>query len=76
MADFGEALAINAQDAEAFNSRGTIHTALGQYDRDPPSSRGQLPISLGRLCLGRSTPDFHLNCGAAATGGQWAPFWW
>ena len=33
MADFGEALAINARDADAYNSRGTTYTALGQYDR-------------------------------------------
>ena len=33
MADFGEALAINARDADACNSRGTTYTALGQYDR-------------------------------------------
>lgn len=32
IADFGTALAINAEDADAF-SRGTTYTALGQYDR-------------------------------------------
>ena len=30
---FGAAPAINAQDTDAFNSRGTTYTALGQYDR-------------------------------------------